>query len=187
MAQWAKSKYQVSNYASIGCVIPNLDKIRDRVAQLFSDVFMTKDSQPPYNISAGKPLNDYPIIHTALQILNLQRPYVYTDFFSQLLITPFLGDAESERMERAKLDVLLRKYNVNRIALRDKLKADSSIYHLPQHIPKLSKRLLNYYSIIDSLDTHLLYSDWAEIFTQLLTTLGWKGERSINSEEYQTI
>lgn len=187
IARWAKEKLTEQPNTNIGCVIPTLDKNRDRVAQLFNEVFATSVEKQAYNISAGKPLSEYPIIHTALQLLNLYRSYVYADYFSLILTTPFLGEAESERIARAKLDVLLRKHNVNRIALRDKLKNDAGIFYLPQYTPKLAQRIENYYCFIDALETHLLFSEWAAIFTQLLTILGWPGERSINSDEYQTV
>lgn len=184
MARWAKSTISKHTDANIGCVIPNLDKVRDRVVQLFEIVF--KQNQL-FNISAGKPLSEYPIIHAALQLLALHRSSVYLDAFSYLLLTPFMDNGDSERIKRAKFDVLLRRYNVNRIDIKYQLQAANSFYYLSQHVPQLATRLEKFYSYLDQLNSHCAHSEWAHIFTQLLTLLGWPGERSLNSEEYQTV
>ena len=74
MARWAKQKLAENSKSYIGCVIPSLDKIRSRVFQLFSEVFSTENNyhldtkSPFFNISAGKPLSQFPIIHAALQL-----------------------------------------------------------------------------------------------------------------------
>ncbi len=153
LAAWARKTYQPN--LKIGCIIPNLENIRDEVQRIFADL--------PCNISAGKKLNQYPLIHTALQIL-LLKPVVSIETISHLLRSPFIGDAEKESQQRALLLNDLLKLN------KPTLKLDS----LP-------------FAKIISVKTKLSASQWAKHFNESLTLMGWPGERSVNSEEYQLI
>jgi len=184
MARWAKSLYAKNPHTMIGCVLPSLDKMRDRVAQIFSEIFATDDTYTVdnqnhfFNISAGKSLSHYPVIHTALQILSIQKKTLALEIFSHLLLTPFIGEAESERIQRAHYDLTLRANNKNIIHL-DAL--------LEQDCPLLAKRFQQFLNIIADNNVFLSYTSWANQFCNMLYALGWPGERSLNSEEYQVV
>lgn len=174
IACWAKSLHEKDAKASIGCVIPSLDKIRDRVQQIFTEVF---EAETPFNITAGKSLSTYPIINTALQILSLHKNILSIEAFSHLLTTPFIAYAETERIKRAAFDAKLKKNNKNVIHL-DKIH-ETLAKNCPQFAMRLNK--LTYDSKQE------LHSYWANQFSEILLTLGWPGERSLNSEEYQIV
>ncbi|TAK75314.1 MAG: hypothetical protein EPO11_05635, partial [Gammaproteobacteria bacterium] len=176
LARWAKSMLTQHHSATIGCVIPALDKKRDRVMQIFSDVFEDKSL---FNLSAGKNLLHYPIINTALQLLALYKKNISSEVFSYLLASPFLGEAESERTKRANLDRLLRKKNINQVNLRE--------HNLEEDCPQLGKRIQQFFLLMEESEKTTCYSEWAKLFNQLLSTLGWPGERSLSSEEYQMV
>lgn len=178
MARWAKSVYFSDDQALIGCVIPNLDKIRDRVIQIFQDVFDT--AQDAFNISAGKRLSDFPVIYAALTLLNLHKKQINRETFSYLLITPFLGASEKERYKRAYTDRLVRQSNISRIEL-EKENAFLS------NCPKLIKLIQTYLQLVDQFNDKASFHTWSERISALLIALGWPGERSLNSEEYQTV
>lgn len=195
MARWAKSILAAHPTASIGCVIPSLDKIRDRVAQQFSEVFAeentyTIDTQhSSFNISAGKNLAQYPIIHTALQLLLLHKNKISTEALSHILCTPFAGEAESERLRRAHFDSQLRSHNKNMIMLdtacQEELTANA--LSLTKYCPQLAKRVRAFLNKVNEHQEKTSYSEWAMHFHTYLTILGWPGERSLNSEEYQIV
>ncbi len=195
MARWAKSLLEKDKSVSIGCVIPSLDKIRDRVMQLFSEVFAdentyTLDPQRyPFNLSAGKRLSHYPIISTALQLLSLHKHNVPIDIMSHLLSSPFLGEAEKERMKRAHFDSLLRQANVININLRVSVQDtdNKTSLSLNKKCPHLAKRLREFISATDEHQHTFTYSKWASLICDYLNLLGWPGERSLNSEEYQVM
>lgn len=185
LARWAKSIYQKNPGATIGCVIPTLDKIRDRVLQIFSEVFATNDTYTvdtqacPFNISAGKSLSQYPIINTALQALSLHKKNISTEILSHILTTPFIGEGEIERVKRAYYDSQLRLDNKSSINIE-------TISHEDCH--HLAKRLQKFLSIVeDHRQKNLTHGKWTEVFCEMLTALGWPGERSLNSEEYQVV
>ncbi|OGT55560.1 MAG: hypothetical protein A3F43_02600 [Gammaproteobacteria bacterium RIFCSPHIGHO2_12_FULL_42_10] len=173
MARWAKTCLEQKR-SHIGCVIPTLDKKRDHVAQIFKDLL----GEENVNISAGKSSRQCPLIGTALQLLSLHTHTISIDDFGGLLQSPFLGDAENEQIKRAKINRILHRKNIHTL-------------HLPSEqlevTPKLNQRLRTFFTILNHTKHTNTYHVWTVVFTQLLTALGWPGERSLNSEEYQTI
>ncbi len=191
MARWAKFTLSQHPSATIGCVIPKLDKIRDRVMQLFSEVFAEENTYTidprncPFNLSAGKSLLHYPIVNAALHFLSLHRKIISLETMSYVLASPFLGEAESERMKRAYIDSQLRQANLTNLDLKQFTDA-SSIG--TDKCPHLSRRLREFLSCIDGEQQQAhSYHQWAQLFCQALKILGWPGERSLNSEEYQVV
>lgn len=181
VARWAKHLWKTNLAVTVGCVIPSLDKMRDRVQQVFSEVFSDELTSSPFNISAGKPLTQYPVIKTALQLLTLHKKSLTSDIFSFLLASPFLGEAETERVDRALFDGLLRQKNMSRIHL------DETKPLFTKHIPLFAKRLIAFQTLYDQQSKSQTFSQWMIVMQQLLTNIGWPGERSLNSEEYQTV
>ncbi len=185
LARFARAIHEQEPGANIGCVIPTLDKMRDRVVQVFSQVFATDNfyaidqANVPYNISAGKKLSQTPIIHTALLLLSLNKKTLPLEKCSHLLTTPFIGEAELERIQRAKYESQLRFDNKSMLTLKTIIAS--------QTCPQLGKRLLKVISQLEMSETYLRHSEWANQFCQLLSHMGWPGERSLNSEEYQIV
>jgi probable DNA repair protein len=124
-----------------------------------------------------------------LQLLELYRKKIPIDMFSYLLVSPFIGEAESERLKRANIDRSLRQNNITHVHLEKML--DPTNNHAVQMIAKqskdLTKRIQHYLQILDSLPKELSYNAWATQFHEMLTCLGWPGERSLSSDEYQII
>lgn len=195
MARWAKATLEKHPSATIGCVLPSLDKMRDRVVQIFSAVFAPEQTYTvdrdacPFNVSAGKSLAQYPIIATALQLLALNKKMIPITQLSYLLASPFLGDAETERIQRSVFNSLLRQKNIANINLSMLVQKsdDMQSLSLTQSCSRLATRLRQFIALINDNQQTRTYHEWATTFTQLLTTLGWPGERSINSEEYQVV
>jgi ATP-dependent helicase/nuclease subunit B len=188
MAQWAKSilEKKQSDTVRIACIIPNLEDIRDTVNRIFTDVFTEKgyfrtDSlELAFNISAGKSLASYPVIHTALQLLELHKNNIAIDKFSSILRSPFIGDAEKEMLKRANCDIQLRRENISLLSHKKIIKN--------KFIPELLlERFKNFVSALNKPRAKQSISTWVNFFMELLTIMGWPGERNVNSEEYQTI
>lgn len=186
MALWAKKQWENNPQAKIACVIPTLDKMRDRVKQLFADVFAEKHTYTvdlltcPFNISAGKSLIEYPVIHAAIQLLHLHKQKISSSLFANLLSSPFIGEAESERIQRAALENQLRLTNINQLDLTQ-LPAVISEY-----CPAIAKRIQNIRQLLVT-DAKQPYAYWMNTISSVLKTAGWPGERSLSSPEYQTI
>ncbi len=199
MALWAKAMHDNEPTTRIGCVLPALEKMRDRVLQIFSSVFAMPgvdriaSDVAPFNISAGKNLLHYPIIHCALECLHLYKQTISIETLSYLLTSPFLGHANVERSKRAAFDGKLRQHNIHHIALSSliaattKQKSPSLSESCPQLARQITAFLICLQENITQNNQQKTYQDWALLFTQLLTLLGWPGERSLNSEEYQIV
>jgi len=175
MARWAKTIFQQDKSVRIGCVIPSLDKIRDRVIQIFSELL----DENSFNISAGKPLLQCPIIYTALQLLSLHKKSLSLTTFSNLLMSPFVGDAELERISRANFDSQLRRENMTRVRV--------PLDILKSNCPYLIKIIHTFLVKLEKAPREQSYSKWAQVFNELLILIGWPGERSLSSEEYQMV
>lgn len=175
MARFAKYQLQhcTDQKLTIGCVVPQLENRRDRISQIFSEVFLDKSL---FNISAGKKLTSYSIIQMALELLKLLSGTITIDRLSILLRSPFMGDAEREYIKRSQLDLKLRSENRSSVTLDILIKSKCVL---------LAKR-------IESLPTtnenqSLSMNAWAVFFMDCLKILGWPGERSLNSNEYQIV
>ena len=194
MARWAKRLFDQSTQTSIGCVIPNLECERDRVLRIFSEVFAAPlthemdEATCPFNVSAGKALLQYPLIQTAFQLLALQKKSVSLESLSYLLATPFIGNANSERIQRAKYDALLRRENITTIDLKFALNENNaSKLALTKACPALARHISAFLSQVETATNSLTFAEWAQCFNALLALIGWPGERSLNSKEYQLV
>lgn len=177
-ANWAKQQLRLYPTQLTGCVIPNLDKNRDRIAQIFAEVFAEPAS---FNISAGLPLAKYPVIQAALQLLSLYKKQISAETLFFILSTPFIAGAETERSKRSQFDSRMRRKNFSTITL------EKDLPKLAESCPQLAKRIKEFKALLEAYSTDATFAEWAERFNQLLGKLGWPGERVINSEEYQVI
>lgn len=181
MARWAKyllDHHKGTTSLKIGCIIPNLENYRDRVAQIFSDVI----SDENFNISAGKSLASYPIIYAAIQILQLHHETISIEKLGYLLRTPFLGEAEKEFTKRAAFDSHLRTENITTLPWHE-----LTALGIEKYCPSFAKRILAFINS-NSPETGVLSpSKWVNHMMDKLSILGWPGERSINSQEYQIV
>lgn len=183
-ARWAKQLALAEPQAKIGIVIPDLELSRSRVKQLFGEVFEIPDQ---FNMTAGLPLAQYPVIKAALCMLDLYKMDIPQQVFSYLLATPFLGDSEKEYVRRANLDSRIRQDNMDTIRLKEIADTESHLFYLLDKSPRLLKRLQQWLTATVACSEKHTYSDWAEIFSQLLHALGWPGQRSLNTDEYQVV
>ncbi len=195
-ARWARERLD-AGALSIGVVVPDLGALRAQVARIFDDAFVPEAVLPgapgtarPYNLSLGQALSQYPLVQSALHVLELGKGRISCAHLGGLLRSPFLGGAAAERPRRALLDVACRKgeplvrFNELVRLAQDKDAAGQSRAH---SAPLLASRLNEWRALKASLPTHQVPSVWAEGFARGLGALGWPGDRSLDSGEYQTV
>ncbi len=195
-AQWARGRLE-AGASRIGIIVPDFGALRPQVVRILDDTFIPGAVLPsaveivrPYNLSLGQALSKYPIIHTALQILELGKGELSCEEVGSLLRSPFLGEATEEWSRRALLDVACRQSEVLvRIhgLLRHAQDKDGEGRWRAHSAPILAARLKNWSGLRDSLPKKQLPSVWAEVFARGLMLLGWPGDRPLDSEEYQTV
>ncbi len=195
-AQWARRRLE-AGASRIGIIVPDLGAMRPQAVRIFDDTFApgavlpgSANAARPYNLSLGRALSQYPIVHTALQFLELGKGEMACEETGSLLRSPFLGGASVEWSRRALLDVacrqgepLVRINNLLRLA-QDRDREGSWRAH---SAPLLAARLKNWRALLDSFPKKQLPSAWAEDFARGLLALGWPGDRPLDSEEYQTV
>jgi probable DNA repair protein len=170
-ALYAKQALDADPKLPIGIIIP---AIQDDWANIYDTFTEVLGPEQPFNISAGQPLGQCPIVYAALECLR-------TESASYLLRTPYISGGLIEQSARALCDQSLSRL------LKDPL----PIHFVRNHssLPKQFKLLLN--QALDQLDLYhqlsRLPSEWIALIFDLLTLWGWPGDRPPNSEAYQAI
>ena len=193
-AHWARTILEREPDAAIGIVVPALAGSRARIARTFDEVLtpaaaVVHDAAParPWNLSLGLPLSQWPAVHAALLLLELASDRLPTTAASVLLRCAFLGGAEAERATRALLDARMRRAGEPHVGIdqldylaRDESRRDAC--------PLLLERLrLLRTRARESREARLLPSGWGPRLQSLLAAAGWPGERTLDSDEYQTV
>ncbi len=194
IAHWVRDQLEINQDASIGVVVPELEKLRSDIENIFDDVLTPGNlfsdeaqNQRPYNLSLGKPLAEYPVIYAAFAVLDMEEKTVGLADLGALLRSPFMGGAETEMIPRAQLDAYLREQGEPEVflaILQQYLeKNESWSEHCPELIASLQKRR----EVFQSLRGKQTCEKWVKSFVALLNALGWPGERKLQGDEFQII
>ena len=100
-AAWARARLEANPHARIGVVVPELEQRRAEAVRVFSRVMQPAFNLPgaakapmPFNVSLGLPLDRYPVVALALTILEFAFREMDFQRVSQLVLSPFLSNAE---------------------------------------------------------------------------------------------
>lgn len=181
--------------ARIGVVVPDLTAARDRLVRIFDaalDPVRVLDAAPRervFNVSAGAPLAGLPLVHAAFALLRLANGAIAWNELGMLLRSPFLADAEGERSQRAALDAHLRAIGMLEIDLDRLLQVLRQVHPDARHACRaLTTRLQAWREQARAdLRGRRVPAAWSAVIAQLLAAIGWPGERTLDSEEYQTL
>ncbi|WP_339668057.1 PD-(D/E)XK nuclease family protein [Dasania marina] len=202
-ALWAKQQLKnainPAKLPTIAIVIPSLGQQRDKVVRIFQEVFCPQFQTPayqrnnlPFNISAGSPLGDEPIIAASLFALAMNQPQLECEHIINGLLSPFFLLTDDDDNALARLIYLLREQKLALIStarvrqLVEKVGADFFDEEAPW---PLLAALLEHSNLARGvgLNKKQPLSDWAVFFKQSLFSLGWPGQRKIDSIEYQAL
>jgi exodeoxyribonuclease-5 len=188
---WAQEELTHNPQAKLAIVAPQLNEIRNALADLLDDTFYPASNRPSfyhaprhYNFSLGTPLAQQPIVQAALNCLRLLSSYQLQQAdVSSLLLSPFWSASKQEADARAMLDANLREKLPMRFTLdgliqfaQKQLENGLPIAQLVAHI-QATQALLS--------TKKAQPSTWVANIAQLLNALAWPGERAISSLEYQ--
>ncbi|MGH1485863.1 MAG: PD-(D/E)XK nuclease family protein [Cellvibrionaceae bacterium] len=193
-AEWAKSiiekqSAEEGSPVRIGIIVPNLGQCRNLIERALINSFEghsllaeTPRYTLPFNISAGIPLGNTPLISDTLKILKLSQHYWKVDQLCQLLFSPFWGKLSEEIKQRCQLVDWLQAKGVFDIGL-------SELRYQMEKIAEEDTCLFRYFSTIHQYQLEnkgaKLPSDWVTFFLHQLDTMHWPGERQPDSHEYQ--
>lgn len=195
-AVWARARIEADGAARIGIVVPEFSRYRGAIMRIFSSV-MEPDIQQslpgavrrtlPFNASLGMALSSYPLVSAAFLMLELGGREIEFERASFLLRSPFLGGGETEMVNRARLDVQLRKRAEPMITLERLL-----ILIEREHGGTSCPVLLQVLSTLAEFRKAKLFgsqtpSALARAISEALRVAGFPGERDLDSSEYQTL
>lgn len=181
LALWAKERHLENPKNNIGCVIPNLTTIREQVSRIFTQICAPNIA---FNISAGKIFAEYPIIISALKILNLGNMQNDLENLIYLLHSPYILDGIKQKAPYTLLAAKLQNLKSNQF------KFSCFLTHLEQ-LEELSSAIKNIFQLHQKLlnnKTKLQsHAKWADFFKLQLQNFCWPQISLLNSEEFQTV
>lgn len=198
VAEWAKDLIEKQPESRLGIIVPNLGQCRDKIERALINSFESHSLLPevkrytyPFNISAGTPLGDTPLIHTAFELLKLTQQNWQVESLCQLLFSPFWGELDKEREQRYQLASKLEALGVFKINL-SQLRYWAEKFDAQQEVNCEVNNLFPYFNKIKELGDNFsrstkkhLPSEWVNYFLEHLSQLNWPGERQPDSHEYQ--
>ncbi len=190
-AAWARTRLEAGN-SRIGIVVPDLAARRAAVVRIFSATMAPDYALPgaaarvlPFNLSLGESLAVYPLVNTALLLLELAGRDIEFERASRVLRSPFIAGGEAERSSRALLDAELRRHAEPSVTLE---RLRGMVARHGADCTQLSRRL----TVLAEFRRSRLFgaqapSLWARAFSEALASAGFPGERALDSVEYQTL
>ncbi|MEH6472704.1 MAG: PD-(D/E)XK nuclease family protein, partial [Halopseudomonas sp.] len=198
--QWARQVLQRIPGASVAIIDPQLSSRRELHERSFRQVLEPKRlfqqqavDAPLFNMSIGTPLADCPVIDTAFVLLRLASRPLPLDELPLLLYSPFFGGLNTELEARVELEQQLRRLGLaelklsqiqqqlSRLTARRQDAAEQGLSCCPQ-----LEQCLQQLQKSQRLGRRPL-SNWGPWIVNLLSQLGWPGERQASSLEYQQI
>lgn len=169
MILWIKER--LADSASVGVVVPSLETEGTTLQRLLQ----RRLPEIVFSISLGQPLSDYPLIGHALNWLKLDGYSLGNHQARLLLHSPYLYKANEEFLKRAQM-------MQNSLSLQEEvINWGYFLNELRGSAPQLHKAL----SSISAYPETASPSEWASHFRTRLNTLGFPGDLSLNSEDYQ--
>jgi ATP-dependent helicase/nuclease subunit B len=186
-ALWARSRVNDAPESRLGIVIPELHRMRAAVERIFGEAFSPGCAMPGmlavdrgFNITYGEPLSRISVIGDALIALRLAGGAVELAEAGRLLRSPYLRAGLKAISARARFDAGLRDIGEPELTL-DGLAARAA------RDPALELGLRGLLDMRREVPRRQLMQFWADFFSRWLWTLGWPGERSPDSAEFQAL
>lgn len=186
MAAWAYNTYESNPTSTIAIVVPDLVKKREDVIHALDVAFEpqtilpnTPDYLQPYNVSAGTSMSLQPIIAIALDLLTLGTLPGEISTLRSIVMSPFIGGADTEAGKRALFDLTLQEVP-NTLTLAQMIELE----RCPPLLKSSVKGFQNILLMARGLDT---VGNWLKRFEYALLAMVWPGERAPNSKEYQVL
>jgi ATP-dependent helicase/nuclease subunit B len=183
-AAWSRQRLEQNPAGRIGVIVPNLSSVRAKVERIFRQELdpgsTFDDLERSFHLSLGPALDRYPVVNAALLMLEFASGSLALPQAGMLLRSPFLGGAKTEWTKRAQLDAKLRRdgvWDVSPALLRDRA----------EKCPLLERLLRKFEKQLRQLSPAQPASQWSRDFSELLGALGWPGDRTLSSREYQVV
>jgi probable DNA repair protein len=182
-AHWARARLEGNPDARIAIVVPDLAARKPAIRRALAQILDPGGSAAvqAFNISLGDPLTSRALVAHALAALELGGREIGFERASLVIRSPFIALAETELARRAMLDARLRRRAEPQVTL-------DGLARQVDAAPGLARVLQAYAAFRkERLFGAQTPSDWARAFSDALSLLGFPGERTLDSAEYQTL
>lgn len=184
-AAWARE--HAEQHRRVAIVVPDLNGRLSDVDRILRDTLrpdsfrLAQESHPPWHISLGLPLMQWPLAADTLRALHADPAGLDILEFGTLLRSPFLFGWNAERDVRAMLDAKLRALPGDRVTLFRVQRA------IGDDLPQLSARLQAWRDCRRQAESTAPPSAWAQQFSSELEAIGLGAGRPLNSVEFQVL
>ena len=185
IATQMRTELEHNQHQLLGLVVPDLQQRRDSVVRAFEQVFYPgmsplaiRAQRPAYEISLGQSLGEQPVVANALLLLQLCARSIRGNELSTVLLSPYWLAAQTEARRREQLDRRLREKRIRVLSIEQL----STVLYKGSRLTPAIKKLTRVRKMRSTTLT-----DWATRFSLWLKTMGWPGESSVDSEEYQAV
>ncbi len=196
-ADWARQRLKQNPDAKLAIVSANPGKSRELIEYCLKQILCpeqilqpTQSSPLPFHLSLGKPLSLYPPVRDALILLkSVCRFRLDPETFCRFVRSDYMAGAKSERIPRAELEIWIRKNLPQESDFRFLRKAlDTRAEQYADDACALLRRVLfSSEARLEETPSNDLYANWALLFDEILELLGWPGQGSIDTVEFQAI
>ncbi len=187
VAQFARRCLREDPDTKIGVIVLGLKDLRAQVRAIFDDVLAPPrlgraggGSERPYNLSLGEPLVNYPVVESALDILDCAGSARTPAGLSRLLRSPYWGDPAVDGPFRFACDCAWRERGRDGEVGHDLAWPESMPERFRRAITQLGTRLAT-----SGMDQPHPLPHWIRLWFSLLEDFGWPGARPLDSIEYQ--
>ena len=212
MASWAQNYHTQHPEQHIACVVPNIKQMRNQVESVFLKYFQPipqpaaqqpQPAQPAFNLSLGRPLSEYTIIHVALQTLAIDQLATDTGALHKLWQSPYLQRHSHERYIAAQaqqvlsaLPTLALQHNalhtlLNSIAQANHKQANAENSHPETQTPDATlawyQRWQQFLQQLPADNEQRTRQEWCQYALHQLKQLSWPGHRRLNSQDHQVM
>ena len=186
VARWVRQLLD-NGANSIGVVVPDLHLRRRQIERIFRQqidpvaTISLDDDVSAFSLSLGGGLAEQGVVYAALQCLGINRQ-ISLEQISFLLRSPYLAGAGHEVDARAQFDKKLRSFRQQKFTL-------SGLLSLLGENPDLERflQVVKNIKIGQQVNDKVLPGMWAVRFAEELHSLGWPGDRTLLSREFQAI
>ena len=193
-AQGAKQRLEEQPDQRLAIIVPDLAQQRELVeatlAATFEPQYLLPDTpryQLPFNISAGTPLSQAPLMIAGLSVLELLRPEVDYQTLYALLNSPFIDLQNTTDFDSAvELEVFLREGGWPTLSLAQLVTLLTSNSRLSSQYGLFIEALKNTQALQQQTPKTANLANWAHLFNRILRLFNWPGTtRRLDSIEYQ--
>lgn len=186
-AVWARRRLLQAPESRIGVVVPELHRMRPMVERIFDEALSPGSAMPgrdagarQFNLSYGVPISRIAVVADALIALKLSRHRIELAEAGRLLRSPYIAGGSTALAQRAMADARLRDTGEPEVGLE-------FLASRAGPDPILHSALRNLLRLRDTAPPRQALSAWSEFFSGWLAGLGWPGERTPDSSEYQAV